>query len=96
MYYIPLRPVPSQKVLVNIGGKMVTILIRQLAGRQYFSMSADGVVYVESSLMVDRVPLIRARYLGFGGDFMSVDTQGTDNPSFTGWGSRYFLLYDNE
>lgn len=83
-------------MVVNIAGRMATIILRQLGGRQYFSMSSDGVVYVENTLIVDRVPLIRASYLGFPGDFMSVDTQGTENPSFTGWGSRFFLIYDDE
>ena len=75
-YQISIKSVPSQKVVANIAGRMVTIILRQLGGRQYFSMSSGGVVYVENTLIVDRVPLIRAPYLGFPGDFMSIDTHG--------------------
>lgn len=37
--------------------------------------------------------LINRQYLGFVGDFMFVDIQGTDDPQFEGLGTRWLLLY---
>lgn len=94
-YTIPLKPVPSQQVVCEVGGRQVTILLRQMGGRQYFSASQNGQALCQNVLMVDRTYLINAPYLGFSGDFLSVDTQGNDSPIFTGWGSRFLLCYND-
>lgn len=93
---IPLQPFPSQQIVVTVGGQNVTIVTRQLGGRQYFSASTSGLVLCRNVLFVDRTFLIQAPYLGFSGDFMSVDTQGNEMPVFSQWGSRFWLVYANE
>ena len=40
--------------------------------------------------------IVRSLYLGFSGDFIWLDTQGTTDPIFTGLGSRYILVYLDE
>lgn len=96
MYYqIPLKAVPSQQIVTSVGGQTVTITLRQLGGRQYFSASLPDKVLCENVLMVDRTYLICAAYLGFTGDFLCVDTQGTDSPNFNQWNSRFLLLWDD-
>jgi len=37
--------------------------------------------------------LVNDVYLGFSGDLEFVDTQGTDDPTFDGLGTRYQLVY---
>ena len=91
---VPLQPVPSQGVQVVLGGQPCTIGLRQLAGRQYLSLSVNGTVMCQNVLLQDRSPVVRAPYLGFVGDVAVVDTQGEDPPDYTGWGSRWLLLYN--
>jgi hypothetical protein len=37
--------------------------------------------------------IIRSAYLGFVGDFAFWDTQGSNDPTFGGFGSRFLLFY---
>ncbi len=38
-------------------------------------------------------PINSRAYLGFIGDLLFIDTQGTSDPDYTGLGTRYFLVY---
>lgn len=94
MYYlVPTRPVPSQRLFTTVGGQGVTITLRQMGGYQYFNLEINGKKLCDSVLITDRTLLLRAPYLGFSGDFLSVDTQGEDFPAFTGWGNRFLLMW---
>lgn len=92
---IPIRAVPSQTVQVTLAGQPVTLCLRQLGGRQYISVSWAGTVLCETVLMVNRSAIIRAAYTGFVGDIAVYDTQGDDAPEYTGWGSRWLLLFND-
>ncbi len=39
------------------------------------------------------VYLVREAYLGFTGDLTFMDTEGGDDPYYTGLGSRWLLVY---
>lgn len=93
---IPLRPVPAQTVQVSLAGQPVTLYLRQLGGRQYLSASWAGEVLCDTVLMVNRSAIIRAAYTGFVGDIAVYDTQGDDAPDYTGWSSRWRLLFNPE
>lgn len=93
---IPLRAVPAQTVQVTLAGQPVTLYLRQLGGRQYLSASWSGEVLCDTVLMVNRSAIIRAAYTGFVGDIAVYDTQGDDAPDYTGWGSRWQLLFNSE
>lgn len=93
---IPLRAVPAQTVQVTLAGQPVTLYLRQLGGSQYISVSWAGTVLCETVLMVNRSAIIRAAYTGFIGDIAVNDTQGDDAPDYTGWGSRWQLLFNPE
>ncbi|MGL4756296.1 MAG: hypothetical protein ACRCXB_28415 [Aeromonadaceae bacterium] len=92
---IPIRAVPSQTVQITLAGQPVTLYLRQLGGRQYISVSWAGTVLCETVLMVNRSAIIRAAYTGFVGDIAVYDTQGDDAPEYTGWGSRWLLLFND-
>lgn len=92
---IPIRAVPAQTVQVTLAGQPVTLYLRQLGGRQYISVSWAGTVLCETVLMVNRSAIIRAAYTGFVGDIAVYDTQGDDAPEYTGWGSRWLLLFND-
>lgn len=93
---IPLRAVPSQTVQVSLAGQPVTLYLRQLGGRQYISVSWAGEVLCDTVLMVNLSAIIRAAYTGFIGDIAVNDTQGDEAPEYTGWSSRWQLLFNDE
>lgn len=96
VYTIPLKQVPSQRVNVVLSGQPCTIELRQLDGRQYFSLSVNGTVICQNVLVVNRSRIVRAAYTGFIGDFASIDTQGDDAPDYTRWNARWLLAYSDD
>lgn len=93
---IPLKQVPSQAVNVLLSGQPCTVELRQMTGRQYFSVSVNGTVICRNVLMVNRSRIVRAAYTEFVGDFFVVDTQGDAAPEYTGWGTRWLLAFSDD
>jgi hypothetical protein len=94
MQVIPVQAIPNQKLQVFLVNQSITINIYQLA----YGLFMD--VYVGNSLIVAGVicenlnRIIRDLYLGFVGDFVFIDGNGTDtDPVYTGLGAQYQLLY---
>lgn len=94
MKTIALSATPSQAFETQLApDRNAKITLRWLADRLYFSL--DGVV--TNRVCRDRQRLlVDAQYHEFGGDFMFVDTQGADDPVWSGLGSRYVLVYLND
>ncbi len=91
MKSIPLSAVPSQAFESQLSpDKLARISLRTFGRYLYFTL--DGVV--ATRLCRDRVRLLLdAEYHEFGGDFMIVDTQGRNDPNWSGLGARYILVY---
>lgn len=93
---IPIAPVPAQKILVTLNGQNCTLILRSLDGKQYLSLSVDSNPVFYNTLIVDRIPLKKYDYLPFVGDIASVDTQGTSDPDYREWNTRFQLVYDSD
>lgn len=93
MQVVPTQVLPNQTLQVQLGGQSCTIDVYQTA----FGLFVD--VYVGTALVIggviaeDRNRIVRSRYLGFIGDLAFVDSQGGEDPVYTGLGTRFFLLY---
>lgn len=95
-YRIPLSQVPSQMVSVLLDGQPCTLELRLLGDRQYFSLSVNGTVICRNVLIVNLSRIVRAAYTGFIGDFAVIDTQGDEPPQYTGWNTRWLLVFSND
>jgi len=106
MLLIPLSAVPSQQLTASLNNQSVTISVYQRGmppnANLYCDVSADGVPLVNCracraySGSTDEAPpflLLNARYWGFAGDFIFIDTQDDEDPQYTGLGARWQLLY---
>lgn len=96
IYEIPLAQVPSQTVSANCDGQPCIITLRELGGRQYFSLFIDGAPICQSVLIVNNERIVNAAYTGFTGEFAAVDTVGNEPPNFLGWGDRWRLVFSND
>lgn len=109
MNTIPLTAVPSQLVSAAPAGQSVSISIYQLGfppmAELYCDIVANGIPIVNcrkcraySGSTSEAAPflLLDARYWGFQGDFLFIDTQGGEDPQYSGLGKRWQLIYYDE
>lgn len=108
MQIVPLAPNPNQTLQIVLAGQNCSIELRSLDGyattdtvsfdgaQPYiaFTLDVSGVSITRTQNCLNRKRLlINRQYLGFVGDFMFIDTQGQDDPQYTGLGTRWQLVY---
>lgn len=93
MQVIPLTAVASQSFTIQLNGQNCEINIYQKSTGLYFDLILNGSGIVNTMICLNAVGLVREIYLGFVGQLVFIDTQGTDDPYYTGLGSRYILTY---
>jgi hypothetical protein len=90
---IPLRAVPSQVLSVQLQNQNCNLNVYQRTTGLYVDLGINGVLVIGGVLALDRVRIVRDGYLGFVGDLAFWDSQGLDDPDWTGLNTRYFLGY---
>jgi hypothetical protein len=93
MLAIPIQQVPSQLSRVVLGNQNCQINIYQKSQGCFVDINSDGVDIVVGVIAKDVTPLVCREYSGFIGNLLFVDTQGNDDPSYSGFGSRWVLIY---
>ena len=97
MLIVPTLTTPAQTLVVTLAGQPCRITLRQLSTGLFFDIATDARVLRSGILCLNMHRLIRDAYLGFTGDLAFSDTQGTNDPDYTGLGpadtARYLLLY---
>lgn len=92
---IQTQSIPNQEIATVLGGQACGIVLKELSdGKQYFSLTVNGVKMCENVLIQHNVTLVNMAYSTFVGDFIVLDTQGDLPPNYTGWGTRWVLLYN--
>ena len=93
MLVVPLQTLTNQTLQVQLNGQACTLNIFQYAYGLFASIAVGATPIVNSVICENLVRLVRDTYLGFVGDFVFVDTQGSDNPNYTELGTRWLLIY---
>ena len=92
---IPITPVAAQNFTIQLNSQNCAISIYQKSTGLYFDLAIDGNPIVTTMICLNLVGLVRESYLGFNGQLAFFDTQGTNDPDYTGLGSRYQLIYQS-
>lgn len=94
MLIVPLKSVPAQQLSILLNGQSCQIKVYQ----KFFGVFVD--LYINNTTLIiggvigqNLNMIVRSLYLGFVGDIAFYDTQGTDDPDWTGLGSRFLLIY---
>ena len=93
MQVIPVQAQASQIVNAQLSGQNCQLRIYQKSTGMFMD------VYVGTSLIIGGVicqnlnRIVRDVYLGFVGDLAFSDTQGMDDPTYDGLGTRFLLIY---
>ncbi|MFT8933306.1 MAG: hypothetical protein ABF976_14520 [Acetobacter syzygii] len=90
---IPLSAVAYQSLRVPLSGYAVRLDLQQRATGLYASLWLDDQPVLAGVLCQDRTWLVRKTPSALPGDLAFADTQGTQNPDYSGLGSRFVLVY---
>jgi hypothetical protein len=93
MQIIPLASVPSQTLSIVLNQQNCALKVYTLSTGLYLDLYLEGVQILGAVICRDRVELVRQPYLGFIGNLSFIDTQGADDPAYTGLGARFILMY---
>lgn len=94
MKNIPLAAVPAQTLNVILGNQNCQVKVYQKTTGVYLDLAVNGTPITNTVRCVVSTRLLLDRgYTGFVGDIGFIDTQGSDDPTFTGLGTRWLLIY---
>lgn len=98
MQIVPLQAVPNQTLQIQLGGQNCTIALQQTSYAMFFTLTlgSNPTPTVAGVICENLVRLVRDAYLGFVGDLIFADTEGSSDPVYTGLGglaARYQLGY---
>lgn len=91
---IPIQPIPNQTLQCQLGGQATTLNVRQQAFGVYVDVLIGAQPIVQGIIGLNSNLIVRNTYFGFLGDLIFLDAQGVGaDPVYTGFGTRFFLLY---
>lgn len=94
MKIIPLVATPSQTLTAILSGQNCKINVYEKTTGVYLDLYINNTTpIITCVLCLDRVRVVRETYQGFIGDLAFVDTQGTSDPTNSGFGTRFLLTY---
>ncbi len=101
MQIIPIQDVYSQTFTIQLGGQNTQInLYQKNCDQLYCDVFVNNVAVITGVICRNMVRIVRNTYLGFVGDLMFIDQQGTFTPPSTGidpsspgLGTRFLFCY---
>lgn len=96
MKIIPLTATPAQTLIVVLENQICQIDIYQKFHGLFINLSVAGVLVIGGVVCENLNRIKRSAYLDFIGDLCFVDTQGSEDPDYSGLGDRFVLAYLEE
>lgn len=93
MLIVPTQAFARQELQVQLSGQNCSLTIAQNAYGLFMDVYVDGVLLIGGVICQNLNRIVRMAYTGFIGDLAFIDIEGTEDPVFTGLGSRFFLGY---
>ena len=91
--FVALAAIPAQTVTASLGGQTCQITVYQKRTGLYLDLAVNNAPIIYGVLCLNANLIVRDAYLGFSGDLAFYDTQGAQDPDYTGLGGRYQLAY---
>ena len=93
MLTIPISAIPNQQFSAVLAGQNCIIHIYQKTTGVFLDLTVNENVICQGALVLGQSPIVKNTYLGFVGNLAIIDTQGFTDPTYTGFGERYQLVY---
>ena len=90
---IPLQNTANQDLDTILDNVLVTLNLKTTDYGLFIDVTYNGVQVVAAGLCRDRVDINRAKWLGMPSPLWFADLQGTSDPQFAGFNTRYLLCY---
>ena len=90
---IPLQNTANQDFDTILDGLPVMINLKTTDYGLFADVTYNGVQVAAAALCRDRIDINRAKWLGMPSPLWFADLQGTSDPQFAGFNSRYLLCY---
>lgn len=90
---VPIQAVPNQQVYVSLDGQATQINLYQTGFGLFCDVLVNNAQIIGGVVCQNLNRIVRDLYLGFAGDLMFLDNEGSIDPYYTGLGSRYTLVY---
>lgn len=84
---------PGQTFNVVLDDQACEISLRDRLGQTYMSIIVNGEKVWDNYLCKDRQNIKPFAYMNFKGILTFIDGEGNQDPVYTGFNERYFLLY---
>lgn len=93
MLIVSVNPYPSQVINVALGGQNCSLKLSTRTTGMFIDVYVGTTPIVTGVSLLNGVRVVRDAYLGFVGDFLVYDQQGSDDPIYSGLGTRWLLFY---
>lgn len=93
---IPLTQEPSQEFQITLDGQNCTISIYQKDESVYMDLYVDETPIFLGVSCLDRVGIKEFDYMDFKGQLWFEDLNGTQNPDYSGFNTKYILYYGKQ
>jgi len=93
MQIVPLISTPSQLLTITLNSQICQVKVYEKFFGLFVDLYMNNEPVIGGVLGLNANRIVRSAYLGFLGDLTFFDTQGTDDPDYTGLGARFLLLY---
>jgi len=93
MLVIPIKAVPNQSLSVQAGGQSCQVNVYQKLYGLFVDLYVGNKLVIAGVLAQNLRPMVLNAYLGLVGDLVFFDNLGTNDPYYTGLGTRFSLVY---
>ena len=96
MLIIPIQDLDNQTLNVVLNYQSCKIHLYVKSTGMFCDLYVNDVLLIGGVICRNLVKIVRDAYLGFSGDLVFNDTQGTSDPTSPGLGTQYNLIYLEE
>ena len=90
---IPLQSIPDQTFVVELGNKECEIHIYVRYRYMYMDLKVEDEYVIQGQICLNNTNIIQYNHINFDGNLRFIDTQGVDDPYYSGFGERFALAY---
>ena len=90
---IPIQKIPNQSFFIDLNNQECEIHIYERYGSTYLDLKVNDKVLMQGQICLNNVDIIQYNHLDFNGNLRFIDTQGAEDPYYTGFNERYAFAY---